>query len=83
MMKKIFESIYTIITMITMCVGFLVAMLFLLGIIVGGTVGSTLAVFAGKIISWAIIFATLAVLVGIVHIYVNKKHTLTIDGQDE
>jgi len=82
-MNRLFEDLYTIITFITLCVGLAVALLFLFGIIVGGSIGASLAVFAGEIISWAIILAALAVALGIIHLYINKQHTLTIDSQDE
>lgn len=82
-MNKLFEGLYTFITFITLCVGFIVALLFFFGIIIGGAIGTSLALFAGKIISWAIVLAALAVLVGIIHMYITKEHTLTIDSQDD
>jgi len=83
MMGNIFKNIYTVITFITIGIGLIVAIIFLLGIIIGGQFGTTLAVAAGEIITWAIILAALAVLAGIIYIYIDKQHSLTIDSDEK
>lgn len=65
-----------------MFVGFIVAIMFLIGIIAGGSFGESFSVFAGNLMTWAIRLASLAVLTGIIHIYLKKNHTLTITSEN-
>lgn len=81
-MNKFFENIYTLITFITLLVGFVVALLFGVALIIGGPLATQLSVFAGDIMNWAIKLAALATAVGLIYIYFSKAHTLTLDSKD-
>lgn len=80
--SKILEKTYSFITLLSMFVGFIVAIMFLIGIIAGGSFGESFSVFAGNLMTWAIRLASLAVLTGIIHIYLKKNHTLTITSEN-
>lgn len=79
---NIFRYLYTIITFVTMTIGLIVAFMFIIAFLIGGSAGSSLAVLAGEIISWAIASAALAVFFGMIHLYLNKEHSLKIDRED-
>ncbi|GFZ86770.1 hypothetical protein GCM10010978_28330 [Compostibacillus humi] len=79
--SKLLEKTYSFITLLSMFVGFIVAMMFLIGIVAGGSFGESLSVFAGNLMTWAIRLAALAILAGIFSIYLKKNHTLTITNE--
>lgn len=81
-MNKFFENIYTLIAFITLLIGFVVALLFGIALIIGGPLATELSVFAGAIMNWAIKLASLAIAIGLIYIYFSKSHTLTIDSKD-
>lgn len=85
-MKKVvnnLEGIYAWITFIALMIGFVVAILFIVSFIIGGTTGGALAVFAGEVMNWAIKLATIAILLGLIYIYLSKKHTLTMTDSEK
>jgi len=73
------NKLYSWITLIAISLGLLVALLFFVSLVIGGSVGESLAVASGNLMTWAIRLATLAVLAGIINIYLSKRHTLTMD----
>lgn len=76
---KFAENIYCLLSIITMAMGVIVAMMFGFSIIMGGSYGESLAVFAGSIMNWGIRIAAIATLFGILNIYLSRQHTLTMD----
>jgi hypothetical protein len=78
-LTNITDKLYAWITLIALSLGLLVALLFLTGLIIGGTAGENLAVVSGNLMTWSIRLATVAVLAGIINIYFSKRHTLTMD----
>ncbi|WP_164215280.1 hypothetical protein [Virgibacillus sp. YIM 98842] len=86
-LTNVTDKLYTWITLIALSLGLFVALLFLTALIIGGTTGENLAVVSGDLMTWSIRLATIAVLAGIINIYVSKRHTLTMDkdpdNQDE
>jgi len=76
------EKIYTWLAILTMALGFLVAVAFAFSLIIGGSAGESLAVFSGKIMNWGIRIASIATLAGIVNIYLKKQHTLTLNAEE-
>ncbi|GAB3790348.1 hypothetical protein [Virgibacillus kimchii] len=78
-LTSVTHKLYTWITLIALSLGLLVALLFLTALIIGGTAGENVAVVSGTLMTWSIRLAAVAVLAGIINIYVSKKHTLTMD----
>ncbi len=72
---KLMETIYTLITFLALGIGFIVAVLFIISLVISG---ESLAVFAGQLMMWAIRLASLAIISGIIFIYLNKNHSLTM-----
>ena len=81
-MKVFFEKIYTFITFLTLIIGFIVALLFGLALIIGGPLATELALIASKIITWAIKLAAIAIVFGLIYIYLSKTHTLKMDSDE-
>lgn len=78
-LTNVTNKLYSWITLIALSLGLFVALLFLTAIIIGGTTGENLAVVSGDLMTWSIRLAALAVLAGIINIYISKRHTLTMD----
>lgn len=79
MLTNLMDKVYTWLALLTMALGVAVAIMFALSLTVGGGTGESIAVLAGKIMTWGIRIAAVATLAGIIKIYLNKEHTLTID----
>jgi hypothetical protein len=75
------HHVYAFIAFVTMALGFVVCLLFALGIMVGGPLGESVAVWAGQLMKWAIRVAAIAVFAGLLNMYLKKRHTLTIDDE--
>ncbi|MDQ0185891.1 hypothetical protein MKX78_21865 [Cytobacillus sp. FSL R5-0569] len=80
---SIFKKIYGMIALITLALGFVVAILFLIAIIIGGNQGELIAVFAGDVMNWCIKLAAIAVLFGIIDMYIRKEHSLTMKSEEK
>lgn len=87
MMKKIVEllkNIYGAVLMISILAGAVVAIIFIVGFIFGGTIGAQFALLGGKIMSYCISIAAVACLFGLIGFYTENVHELTIDfSQDQ
>ncbi|XXM71509.1 hypothetical protein ACQ0QQ_17705 [Lysinibacillus sphaericus] len=81
MLANLMEKTYTWLAFITMLLGLVVGLLFGVTMVIGGEMGASLSVFAGKLMTWGIRLAAIAALAGIVQIYLSKNHTLTIKGE--
>jgi len=77
----LFHHVYALIAFVTMALGFVVCLLFAIGIIVGGPLGETVAVWAGQLMKWAIRIAAIAVFAGLLNLYLKKRHTLTLSDE--
>ncbi|MGP9043558.1 hypothetical protein [Cytobacillus kochii] len=78
---SLFKKIYGMIALITLTLGFIVAILFLIAIVMGGNQGELIAIFAGEVMNWCIKLAAIAVLFGIIDIYIRKEHSLTMKSE--
>ncbi len=76
------EKVYTWLAILTMALGFIVAMAFTLSLIIGGSAGDSMAVLSGNTMKWGIRLASIATLAGIVNIYLKKQHTLTLNAEE-
>ncbi|MCM3717651.1 hypothetical protein [Fictibacillus phosphorivorans] len=77
------ERTYTWLTLSTMLLGVVIAGMFGVSLLIGGSAGESLAVFSGKLMTWGIRLAAIATLAGLVHIYLSKKHSLTMDADTD
>ncbi|MGE5484901.1 MAG: hypothetical protein ACM3X4_07795 [Ignavibacteriales bacterium] len=81
-MKNLTEFVnycYGIAAMLALGVGAVVFFVFVAGLVVGGPTGTKLAITAKNWMMFGIKIASLSTFLGIVNIYLNKSHTLTID----
>jgi hypothetical protein len=76
------EKIYTWLAILTMALGFIVAVAFTLSLIIGGSAGESVAVLSGNTMKWGIRLASIATLAGIVNIYLKNQHTLTLNAEE-
>lgn len=79
MFNNLLEKVYTWLALLTLVLGIVVALMFAVTIVIGGVPGESIAILAGKIMTWGIKLAAVATLAGIIHIYLSKQHTLTIN----
>ena len=75
------HHLYAVIALVTMALGFFVFLLFAFGLLVGGSLGETVAIWAGEAMKWGIRLAAIAVLAGLIYLYIKNKHSLTIDSE--
>ncbi|MBN6885100.1 cellulose synthase/poly-beta-1,6-N-acetylglucosamine synthase-like glycosyltransferase [Cytobacillus horneckiae] len=80
---SIFQKIYGLIAFCTIFLGFIVSILYLFSIIVGGSLGESIALFGGSLMTWCIKLASIAALFGIIHIYIKKDHSLTMSSDSK
>lgn len=74
-LEKVIESLFSIFLIIAIAGGGIVFVMFVIGIIVGGTTGNSLAVNANSVMLPIFIrFAAIAVLLGLVKYYVIGEH---------
>ena len=78
---KILNKIYGIIMMISFFAGLIPLVPYVIAIIIGGPTGETIALFLYKqVYPWIIAMASVAVLVGLVAMYVGKQKSLPVNN---
>lgn len=83
-LQKLIESLFSIFLIIAIVGGGIIFLMFVAGIIVGGTTGNFLAVTAkDTMLPMFIRAAAIAVLLGLLQYYVIGEHALTMDENDE
>ncbi len=82
-LSKIVENLFAFVTLISLTIGLIVALTFILSVIIGGSLGESMAIFSGNLMTWAIRLASIAVITGLINIYITKRHSLTIQSEDE
>ncbi len=83
-LQKLIESLFSIFLIIAIVGGGIILLMFVAGIIVGGTTGNFLAVTAkDTMLPMFIRAAAIAVLLGLLQYYVIGEHALTMDENDE
>lgn len=80
---KFLVSLYAIVVAISVVVGALVAVLFVVGFIVDGSVAVRISEFNMAVMNQAKKWACYAVGIGLVDFYLIKQHALTIDDSGE
>jgi hypothetical protein len=81
--RQILRGAFSIVALITLLLGAVVFLLFMVGLVLGGTAATRLAVAAGDIMQWGIKMATVAVVIGIIDIYVSRNHKLTLNSEEK
>lgn len=74
------KKIYAYIAFFTVGLGFIVSLMFILALILGGSAGESLALLSKEVMTWGIRLASISVLIGVVYIYISKEHSLTINS---
>lgn len=76
---KILNKIYGIIMMVSFFAGLVPLFPYIYALVVGGPTGEAIAVFLyDKVYPWVIAMASIAVLVGLVAMYVGKQEGLSV-----
>mgnify|MGYP000915483049 FL=1 len=82
--KKIIMGIFSIFLIIAIAGGGVIFLMFLIGLIIAGPIGNSLALNAKNTVMPIIIrAATIAVFSGLIYYYLNGQHTLTMDDNDQ
>lgn len=76
------QTVYGWIALVTMALGFAVFLMFCLALIIGGEGGAAVATAAGTIMGWGIRIAAIAILIGLISVYLKKDHTLNIKTEN-
>ncbi|MGE7185494.1 hypothetical protein ACQKKK_16265 [Peribacillus sp. NPDC006672] len=79
----VLQKAYAYTSFLTIALGFMVGLLYVVAFIVGGSAGEEISLFSQAAMTWGIRLASLAVLFGIVYIYISKEHSLTMDSDKE
>lgn len=81
--SKFSESVFSIFTLLAVVGGGVVFVMFVLGILIGGETGTSLAVNAkSTVMPMFIRFAAVAVLAGLINYYSTGDHALTMDDNN-
>jgi len=86
MKKKIISlcrNIFGICLMIAVLIGAVVAVLFIIGFIAGGSVGETLAIFSKNVMYKAITLSAIGSLIGMLAFYIEGTHELKMDSSEK
>lgn len=78
-MSKVTHAIYGWLAAVALICSFLVALLFLLALVIGGDFGAGAAELGGKIMNGGIVVAAVAVGGGLVWMYLTGNHTLKME----
>ncbi|WP_174614696.1 hypothetical protein [Virgibacillus ihumii] len=80
---KLLKNLYGWTAFLTMFLGMIVTVLFVLSFLIGGESGEAIAVFAGKTMTWGIRLAAIAIFIGLIYTYIKREHTLTIKSESK
>lgn len=80
--QKIIDSIFSVSLVTAILGGGIIFLMFLMALIIGGASGEALATNASKVIMpYFIRIASLAVLCGLISIYISGKHPLSLNEE--
>ena len=81
--QKITRSLFSLIIILAIAGGGVVFIMFILGIIIGGSTGNSLALSArNTVMPLFIRSAAIGVLMGLINYYASGNHALTMDDND-
>lgn len=78
-MRRFLTTVYGIVTTVAFSLGLVVAIIFAVAMIIGNDLGTTLALVAGNIMNWGIALAAIAVMAGLLYIYLVGAHSLVME----
>ncbi|PXY23925.1 hypothetical protein [Prauserella flavalba] len=76
-MRKVLKNGYGVLAIVALSMAVVLAIVFLVALIVGGGAGTTLSEFGGTLAEWSIYIAALAMVPGLIYVYVTREHSLT------
>ncbi|GLY64622.1 hypothetical protein [Amycolatopsis taiwanensis] len=76
-MRKVLKNCYGALAVVALGMAVLLAAVFLVALIIGGHGGATLSQFGGTLAKWSIYVAAVAMLPGLVYVYLTGEHSLT------
>ncbi len=80
---KVLKQIYGILMTISFFAGILPLIPFVIAIIIGGPTGEAISVFLYKqIYPWIMVLASIAVIIGLIAMYVGKKESFSVKKMD-
>lgn len=82
-MISFLKQFYGVLALIALVLGFIVAVIFAVALIAGPDLGTEWALAGGQIMSWGIAIAAVAVLAGLIIIYVSGSHSLKMEKKPE
>lgn len=80
---NLFENIFGATLMCSILAGAVVAIMYIIGFIFGGTIGTQLALLGAKIMKYCITISAVASMIGMIAFYIENTHELTIDFKEE
>lgn len=82
--QKIVESIFSLSLIIAILGGGVIFTMFVIGIIVGGSTGESLAVSASSVVMpYFIRAAAIAMFCGLISFYITGQHTLSLEEEEK
>lgn len=77
------KNIFGLCLMVAVLVGAVVAGIYLIGFVIGGSTGENMAIFGAEIMKKAITIAAIGSLVGMISFYLEGTHELTMDRKND
>lgn len=76
-MRKVLKAGYGLLAAAALLLAAVLAAVFLAAVVLGGAAGASLSEFGGALAEWSIVVAAVAIVPGLVHIYLTGEHSLT------
>lgn len=80
---ELLTSIFGVALMVAVLTGGLVAVIYLIGFIVGGTAGEQLAILGAQIMKYCITLAAIGSVIGMFAFYIEGTHELVMDNKKD
>ncbi len=81
--SDLLKSIFGLSMMISVLMGAVVLVIFIIGFIISGPMGEQLAVSGGKIMKYCITLSAIGSVIGMLAFYIEGKHELTMNEKQE
>lgn len=76
-------GVFGVLMMVAILIGAVVAVMFIVGFIAGGSLGQSASVWGDKLMAYGIQIAALGVLFGLINFYAFGQHQLTLAGEKQ
>jgi hypothetical protein len=77
------QSVFALLIALAIAIGGVVTLMYIFGMIVGGSTATELALSGSNLLGLAIKLCSVAVFVGLVVFYIQGKHELTLTDQEQ